>query len=140
METIIVKYNAQSISLPSKPHPSDAAYDLVARETRVLWPFTATKLATGLSLEIPEDYWGLILSRSGMAGRNVSVLGGVIDPSYRGEIKVVLQNASLRPYVVSRGDRIAQLVLLPRQGIAWHYAADLSKTARGEGGFGSTGS
>jgi len=99
-------------------------------------------LPTGLTVEIPEGYVGLIFARSGLALKEGLCLAngvGVIDSDYRGEIKVALMSTSGQLVTVRPGDRIAQLMILPVPRVSFEEAEALSDTVRGEGGFGSTG-
>ena len=91
---------------------------------------------------MPEGVAGLVVPRSGLAaGHGVTTLNapGLIDPNYRGEVKVILHNAGAEPYEVAPGDRIAQLVIAPTVRVGWSEVSAVSDTGRGEGGFGSTG-
>ncbi len=100
-------------------------------------------IPTGLAMEIPVGYVGLIYARSGIAckrGLAPANKVGVIDSDYRGEILVALHNHSAKPQRIERGERIAQLVITPYLAVEYAEADTLEDTARGEGGFGSTGS
>ena len=99
-------------------------------------------IPTGLFIELPEGYEAQIRPRSGLAFKNgITVLNspGTIDADYRGEIKVLLVNVSLDPFTVSPGDRIAQMVIAKCEQAEWLSETELSKTERGEGGYGHTG-
>jgi dUTP pyrophosphatase len=97
-------------------------------------------LSTGVSLEIMGGYYGQIAPRSGLAVEyGIVVLGGIIDSDYRGEVKVILKNTGKKLWLVRRGDRIAQLLILPCYQGDLTLVASLSETDRGAGGFGSTG-
>jgi dUTP pyrophosphatase len=133
------------LPLPAQQHAHDAGYDLHAREDVELAPGGGRALVpTGLAVAIPTGYAGLVLPRSGLALRHgVTCLNtpGLIDPLYRGELKVLLVNTDpSEPYVVHRGDRIAQLVVT---GVAsevdWVEVPALDTTSRDTFGFGSTG-
>ena len=105
-------------------------------------PMGRAIIPTGLYLEIPAGYEVQVRPRSGLAAkRGVTVLNapGTIDADYRGEVCVILVNLGSEPFVVERGERIAQLVLARCEHIEWEESAALSGSARGEGGFGSTG-
>ena len=105
-------------------------------------PGETAKIPTGLSLEIPEGYAGLIYARSGLSvkrGLAPANKVGVIDADYRGEIIVALYNQSSVPQEVAPGERIAQIVIAPVLQVEFEECDDLSDTARGAGGFGSTG-
>jgi dUTP pyrophosphatase len=129
---------------PERAHFTDAGLDLVAREEVTLLPTEAKGVKMGIKVEIPPGYVGLIFPRSGLATKKRITLTntvGVIDADYRGEIIChVINNGSFQ-YTVHRGDRIAQLVVLPCLigDIFTVQESDLSNTERGENGFGHTG-
>jgi len=130
--------------LPARAHDDDAAFDLHADEALVLGPGERAAVGTGVALALPEGSCGLVLPRSGLAARHgVTVLNapGLIDPGYRGEVKVLLLNTDpAEPFAVERGDRIAQLLVLSPGPVALTLAAgELGETLRGAAGFGSTG-
>jgi dUTP pyrophosphatase len=130
--------------LPSRAHDDDAAFDLHADESVELAPGARATVATGVALALPEGSCGLVLPRSGLASRHgITVLNapGLIDPGYRGEVKVVLLNTDpAEPFGVQPGDRIAQLLVLAPGPAALSLAdGELGATGRGAGGFGSTG-
>jgi dUTP pyrophosphatase len=133
------------VPLPTQAHAHDAGYDLVARVDVGLDPAGGRSLVpTGLAVAIPPGHAGLVLPRSGLAlNHGVTCLNtpGLIDPLYRGELKVLLVNTDpLEPYIVHRGDRIAQLVITAVEaGIDWVEVPSLDETARDRYGFGSTG-
>lgn len=105
-------------------------------------PFCRHIIPTGITVEIPVGYHMEIRSRSGLAAnKGVFVLNapGTIDCDFRGEIKIILFNSGAEPFSVSRGDRIAQMVLMPNFQASWLVSKALGETARGAGGFGSTG-
>ncbi len=130
--------------LPARAHDDDAAFDLCADEAATLAPGERATVGTGVALALPAGSCGLVLPRSGLAARHgVTVLNapGLIDPGYRGELKVVLLNTDPRTaFAIEPGDRIAQLLVI-EPGIAALALADgeLGATSRGEAGFGSTG-
>ena len=94
---------------------------------------------TGIAMEFPSTHGALVEDRSGLAVRGVTTLAGVIDPGYRGELKVVMTNLSAAPVEIKAGDRIAQLRIVERIEAAFEEVAELGEAARGAGGFGSTG-
>jgi dUTP pyrophosphatase len=105
-------------------------------------PHEVASIPTGLRLEIPAGFEGQVRARSGLAARHavgVPNAPGTIDADYRGEVRVLLVNWGHSPFVVKRGDRIAQLVIAPVVHAALEIVPELSVTARGEGGFGHTG-
>ena len=109
---------------------------------QTLSPGETCAIHTGLALEIPDGYAGLIFARSGLALREGLAPAnkvGLIDSDYRGEIIVALHNHSDRPALVEGGERIAQLMITPVPAVTFIEASELSDTARGSGGFGSTG-
>jgi dUTP pyrophosphatase len=135
----------RDLALPAAQHPDDAGYDLYAAVDARLDPAGGRALVpTGIAIAVPSGHAGLVLPRSGLAlNHGVTCLNapGLIDPLYRGEIKVLLVNTDpTRPYDVHRGDRIAQLVLTKVVMIEWEDVDDLGSTERDVFGFGSTGS
>ena len=105
-------------------------------------PARAAAIPTGLAFALPDGFEGQVRPRSGLAARHgVSQVNtpGTIDADYRGEVKVILINLGEEDFTVRRGDRIAQLVIAPVTQARWNEVASLDETARGEGGFGSTG-
>ncbi len=122
---------------PTKGHPQDAGYDLYAAFDIEIGA-QPTKVPTGTLVEIPDGYFGKIYDRSSMAARGIKVSGGVIDASYRGEIQVLLETSGL-PELISKGERIAQIVFQPCLNAPLVRVERLEPTARGDGGFGSTG-
>ena len=126
------------------PRVGDAGFDLPALETCELPGKALTLVRTGVHVAIPEGWVGLIRDRSSLAMRGLATVAGVIDASYRGEVKVAIQNLSETPIRFTPGDRIAQLVVVPHliveQFTPVSDLKDLGSTARGVAGFGSTGS
>jgi dUTP pyrophosphatase len=127
---------------PSRSRSGDAGYDLRATE-RVSVPQDGRRLVgTGVAIALPEGVAGLVTPRSGLAiehGLTLLNAPGLIDPNYRGEIKVILHNTSERRYTVEIGDRIAQLLLVPYWAPELEVVEALPETERGAGGFGSSG-
>jgi dUTP pyrophosphatase len=134
----------RELPLPEAQHPDDAGYDLHAREDVLIEPGGGRALVpTGIAVAIPSGHAGFVLPRSGLALRHgITCLNtpGLIDPLYRGEVKVVLVNTDpAAPYQVHRGDRIAQLVVQQVEMVEWVEVDDLGATQRSVEGFGSTG-
>jgi len=131
------------LPLPSYAHPGDAGADLVAAQDVELAPGARASVRTGVALAIPDGYVGLVHPRSGPAARlGVTVLNapGTVDAGYRGEILVILVNHDRTGTVeISRGDRIAQLVVQRVERAVFQVVDELDDTARGAGGHGSTG-
>lgn len=140
MQIRIKKLHADAI-LPSYAHgpEEDAGLDLRALERVVLSPGLARAVPTGIAIELPPGHEAQVRPRSGMALRHsVTVNFGTIDPGYRGEIRVVMFNLGRADYTVEKGDRIAQLIVAPYEAVQWEEG-DLGDSARGAGGFGSSG-
>ena len=134
-----VEVKVQGGAAPEYASPGAAGADLRASEETVLAPGERAAVPTGLRLEIPPGHVGLVWPRSGLAVRHgIDTLAGVIDSDYRGEVRVVLVNHGQEPFRIRAGDRVAQL-LVHRVERARFIAAELADSARGEGGFGSTG-
>jgi dUTP pyrophosphatase len=131
------------LPLPAYAHPGDAGADLVAAEDVVLAPGERRLVPTGIAIALPDGYVGLVHPRSGLAHRlGVTVLNapGTVDAGYRGEIKVNLVNHDPAATVkISRGDRIAQLLVQRLERAAFRPVDELPETVRGAGGHGSTG-
>ncbi|BCJ42269.1 deoxyuridine 5'-triphosphate nucleotidohydrolase [Actinoplanes ianthinogenes] len=131
------------LPLPAYAHPGDAGADLVAAEEAEIAPGARVKVRTGIAVAIPDGFVGLVHPRSGLAARlGVTVLNapGTVDAGYRGEILVNLINHDPAQTVkISRGDRIAQLVVQRVERAVFHLVDTLDDTSRGAGGHGSTG-
>ena len=129
--------------LPARAHDDDAGYDLCALEAATLQPGERSTIRTGIAIELPTGYAGLVLPRSGLAARHgIAIVNapGLIDSGYRGELKVLLLNTDrAATFEVSAGDRIAQLVIVAVATPQIVEADALAATLRGEGGFGSSG-
>ena len=117
----------------------DLAADLYCVSTWTLGPGETVAIPTGIALGIPPEFGALIEDRSGMALRGLTTLAGVIDPGYRGEIKVVLTNLSEEAQMVFAGDRVAQLRVVRRIEAEFEEVESLDRTLRGVKGFGSSG-
>jgi dUTP pyrophosphatase len=128
---------------PGRAHDGDAGYDLHAAEAATLAPGERASVGTGIAVAIPDGYAGLVLPRSGLAARHGIALvnaPGLIDSGYRGELRVLLLNTDRsEAFDVSEGDRVAQLLLVRAETPELEEAEELDETARGEGGFGSSG-
>jgi dUTP pyrophosphatase len=130
-------------TLPTRAHEGDAGLDLYACEPAHIGPGERWGVGTGIAVEVPEGHAGLVLPRSGLAREHGIALvnsPGLIDAGYRGEVRVLLLNTDpAETFRVEPGDRIAQLVIAPVALAEPVEAEDLSESARGEGGFGSSG-
>jgi dUTP pyrophosphatase len=137
---INVKRLDKSVELPDFAHEHDAAIDLRSAEEGVLAPGEKKIFKTGLAFAIPKGYAGLIWDRSGLAAKNsIHTMAGVIDAGYRGEVGVVMINLGKEEFKVEKGMRIAQMLFHPILNVKLQEKDELDETARGEGGFGSTG-
>lgn len=130
--------------LPERGSAYAAGYDLFAdvKETIEIKPHETAMIPTGLAMEIPEGYFGGIFARSGLASKEAlrpANCVGVVDADYRGEVKVSLHNDSDALRVITPGQKIAQMVVVPFLSVEFDEVESLSDTVRGEGGFGSTG-
>ena len=136
-----VKKIVAEARLPIYQHPGDAGMDLFAAEEVKLGPGEAKAVPTGIRMAIPEGYVGLIWDKSGISLQGVHRLAGVVDAGYRGEVKVVMINLEKAPYVFKPGQKVAQMLIQPVQAVEIVDVAEgeLDETARGAGGFGSTG-
>ncbi|EKE71531.1 MULTISPECIES: dUTP diphosphatase [Oceanibaculum] len=136
--------HGEGLALPAYQTADSAGLDLVAavEAEMVLQPGERALVPTGLAIALPSGYEAQIRPRSGLAFKHgLTVLNspGTVDADYRGEVKVLMINLGQEPFAVKRGERIAQMVVAPVTQIAWQPVADLDETARGAGGFGSTG-
>jgi dUTP pyrophosphatase len=102
-------------------------------------PNSTLKIPTGISIELPDGYEAQIRPRSGLSAKGIDVKLGTIDSDYRGEISVILHNTTDTPFKITKGDRIAQMVIARYEKIEWEQVETLSDTERGIGGFGHTG-
>jgi dUTP pyrophosphatase len=130
--------------LPSRAYEGDAGLDLASCEALTLDPGERASVGTGIAVEIPEGYAGFVQPRSGLAARHgIGIVNspGLIDPGYRGEIRVVLLNTDARePFTVEPGMRIAQLVVAPVASVRLVEVEELATSERGARGFGSSAS
>ncbi len=142
MELPVAKLKEGAV-LPTRAHQGDAGLDLYACEQAHIGPGERWGVGTGVGVEIPEGHAGLVLPRSGLArDHGISLVNspGLIDSGYRGELRVLLlNNDPAEVFRVAVGDRIAQLVLVPVATPAVTEVAALTESARGGGGFGSSG-
>ncbi|QQS14803.1 MAG: dUTP diphosphatase [Rhodospirillales bacterium] len=136
--------HAADLPLPAYATGQAAGMDLLAAvaDDLVLAPLARAIVPTGLAIALPAGYEAQVRPRSGLAAKNgvtVANAPGTIDADYRGEVGVILVNLGAEPFTISRGMRIAQMVVARHERAEWREAASLSDTARGAGGFGSTG-
>lgn len=146
MSMVQIKKLHENASLPVRGSAFAAGYDLCAclegDETVIIPPHHTLKIGTGLAFALPEGTFGAVFARSGLASKQdlrPANCVGVVDSDYRGECFIALHNDGTQERAIRHGDRIAQLVLLPFLPMEFEEVDALSETARGEGGFGSTG-
>ena len=125
--------------MPTRAHENDAGLDLYARERQSVEPKDSAKFDTGVHVEIPAGYVGMVKSKSGLNVKHGITNEGVIDSGYTGSIVVKLYNNSGYEYVVNKGDKISQLVILPIVTPEIEEVDKLDETDRGNNGFGSSG-
>jgi dUTP pyrophosphatase len=140
---VLIKRIDTALPMPGRAHPGDAGVDLYAACDVELGPGERAVVPTGIAIALPDGYAGFVHPRSGLAARHgITIVNapGTVDAGYRGEIRVTLLNTDPSSAVrFSRGDRIAQLVVQPVAAPCFHEVTALPGSARGDGGFGSTG-
>jgi dUTP pyrophosphatase len=139
---VLIQRLDEGLPLPTRARPGDAGVDLYAAAPMTLAPGERATVGTGVAVAIPAGHAGLVTPRSGLAQRHglgIVNAPGVVDSGYRGEIRVILVNHGDEPVSLARGDRIAQLVVVPVAAADLVEVAELPDSERGEGGFGSTG-
>jgi len=140
MTELCVKRLVQDATLPTRGSSGAVGYDLYSVDEVVVSPSQRALVGTGVAVILPMNVYGRVAPRSGLAVKHgIQVGAGVVDPDYRGEIKVVLFNQGDRDFEVKKGDRIAQLVLERCETPDVREIESLDETDRGSGGFGSTG-
>lgn len=126
--------------LPTYAHHNDAGFDLYAIESVTIPAGERVLVGTGIAIEIPDGYVGLIWDKSGLSNTHgLKTLGGVVDAGYRGEIKAGVVNLSDESYTITVGHKVAQMLIQKVEHAEIREATELSDAVRGEGGFGSTG-
>ena len=142
MNTLPVRFTHLHAELPARAHPTDAGLDLAASETTQVAPRVVTLVPTGIAVAIPEGHVGLLAARSSLAAKKSMTLAngiGVIDSDYRGEIKIPIIPLDGCHNLIQAGQKIAQLIILPIALPTVEVVSELPESARGLGGFGSTG-
>lgn len=135
-----VKRISKDAVLPKKEHAGDLGYDLYAACDINIYPGTSELISTGIAVEFPDGYGGLIRDRSSVSQRLLFVFAGVIDQGYTGEIKIAMYNAGNERQHIKKGSKIAQMILIPTVNFAVTEVDEIvSADQRGESGFGSTG-
>jgi len=135
-----VKKLKENAIVPCYAHQGDAAMDLFSTEDYVVPVGKRQLVSTGISMELPEGYFASIRGKSGLAyKKGISILGGVIEYTYRGEYGVIVLNTGDEDFVIRAGDKIAQVVIAPVASVEVEEVEELSDTIRGDGAWGSTG-
>lgn len=136
-----LNYTSETTYEMTRAHATDAGIDLIANDNVTINPATRTVIGTGMRVAIPDGYYGQIAPRSGLAVKHsIDVKAGVIDSGYRGELMVCLKNDGRMKYDVLKGDRIAQLIIIPCSNAVPVKVESLdNNTERATGGFGSSG-
>ena len=138
MEIKIKKLQPDAI-IPSYAHPGDIGMDLYSREDYVIEPNTSHLFDIGIAMEFDEGYGAIVMDKGSVSKQGVHTMGGVFDAGYRGTYMIHLFNHGAKPFEVKKGQKIAQIVVLPVQIPTLTEVNELSDSARGEGAFGSTG-
>lgn len=142
MQTIKFKKLNEEVTLPNYAHPEDAGMDIFSAEEKTIEAGKWALVKTGFSMELPSGYEAQVRSKSGLSLKSgIIVLNspGTIDENYRGEVGVILMNVSQVDYKIEKNQKIAQMVINKVEHLKVEEVEDLSSTARGAGGFGSTG-
>lgn len=125
--------------MPEYAHPFDGGMDLFANERKVILPESWGVVDTGTHIAIPKNYVGLVTSKSGLMGKNGITCRGTIDYGYTGSIKAVLYNHSKERFIVEKGAKVTQMVIVPCEHFPFELVENMEETDRGNCGFGSTG-
>lgn len=139
LKTIRILRVSAEATLPTRAHPDDAGLDLYNLEDVLLEGGQGKMIKTGIALAIPQGHVGMVADRSSLAKKGIKSAGGIIDAGYRGEVHIVLWNLTKEAVQLKRGERIAQLLILPIATPAVLEVQELDDTQRGANGFGSTG-
>jgi dUTP pyrophosphatase len=137
---VLVKKIHEYARLPHRSHKNDSGADLFAVEDITIAPQSSAKVATGICIALREGTSGFIWGRSSLETRGLKVVAGLVDAGYRGEVLVCMFNLTNSPVMLVKGQKIAQLVVVPTHYPNFEISAELPETKRGTGGFGSTGS
>lgn len=137
---IKVKRIDSDAKIPTYAHPGDAGMDLYSLEERIILPGERVALRTGIAMEIPDGYAGLVWDKSGVSTkRGIKVIAGVIDSGYIGEIGIGMTNIGNEEQVFKKGDKVAQMLIQKIERAEFEEVENLEETSRGSAGFGSTG-
>ena len=127
--------------IPTKNSPDEAGYDLSSSEDCIIKPMERRLVKTGIAFSIPYGFYGHISDRSGMAlKKGAHCLGKIVDPTYRGEIGVIILNTDMfEPIKIQKGDRVAQIIFKKYENVNFTVEDELDQSIRGDRGFGSSG-
>jgi dUTP pyrophosphatase len=127
-------------TMPEYAHPGDAAFDVFALKDTIVPARGRAVISTGFAMEFPAGYVALVWDKSGPPAKfGLTTMAGVVDSSYRGEIKIIMYNTEDQDYTFKAGEKVAQVLIQPVERVTITEVSELSDTARGAGGFGSTG-
>ena len=137
---LYIKFINNNSNIPTRGSLNSAGLDLYSNESGVIEPLSRKMISTGIIIKIPDNYYGRIAPRSGLALKNgIDVLAGVIDSDYRGEVKIILYNTDKdNNYEYKKGDKIAQIIIEKYYNMDINIVENLDDTIRGNNGFGST--
>ncbi|MGB8815828.1 MAG: dUTP diphosphatase [Minisyncoccia bacterium] len=135
-----IKKLHEDAKIPKYAHHDDAGFDLCAIQNTLIKIGERIPVPTGIAMEIPEGYVGLIWDKSGLSVKHgIKTIAGVIDSTYRGEILVAVTNLGKEDYLFEKGHKIAQMIIQKKETVEFEEVTKLIETVRGEGKFGSTG-
>jgi len=138
MEIQVKKIHPDAI-LPERAHANDAGADLFSIEEIIIAPHSSAKVKTGITIALPENTAGFVWGKSSIETKGMKIMAGVIDEGYRGEIIVCIFNLTNETQTLTKGGKIAQLIVKPVYYPTFNAVEELSQSKRGAGGFGSTG-
>jgi len=136
---MLIKKTSDSAKIPSYAREGDAGLDLHSIEEKSIKPMEIERVKTGIALEIPSGFVGIVKDKSGLALQGIHCLAGVIDSGYRGELEIVAVNHGKNTFQIKKGQKIAQILILPFSSVKVREVENLRETERGKKGFGSTG-
>lgn len=134
-----IKLMSDRAKMPKFAHDTDAGMDLFSPSRHVIPAEGMSQVPLEIKMAVPVRHVGLIMDKSSLAIRGLHVVAGVVDAGYRGEVIVAIRNLNQAPYVIEEGTKVAQMLILPVPYMTTAQVESLDDTARGEGGFGSTG-
>lgn len=138
-EILKVKLMSEDAKLPTKSYKGDTGWDVYSVENKVIHPNTQGEVDLGIAIEVPENYCTQFLARSSQRRKNIFITSGIVDSGYRERLSVFIMNLSPNDYVIYKGDKIAQIFILPNFQFVCQEVEELSQSERGTKGFGSSG-